>query len=79
MDISLHTHWIYSTCIFLFSFRSLYGYTGETDNSTIDSQLARTISYSFFFFASESRHHTDDIGYTLSTHTDTRAMRLPYI
>ena len=44
----------------------------------IDSQLAHTISYSFFFFASESGHHTDDIGYTLSMHTDTHTTCLPY-
>ena len=76
--ISLHTHWIYSMHIFLFSFHSFSGYTGKADNSTIDSQLAHTISHSFIFFALESGSHTHRQHRIHYLHTPTRATRLPY-
>ena len=66
--------------IFLFSFHSFSGYTGKVDNSTIDSQLAHTISHSFIFLHWKAEvTHTDSIEYIIYTHRHARnAPTLPY-
>ena len=79
--VTLHTLRTYYThTLSFFYFLSLSGYTGKVDNnSTIDSQLAHTISHSFIFLHWKADiTHTDSIGYIIYTHTNVRATCLPY-